>query len=118
MKHYLSFISWLINRVWRAIISGPARLFAWYKHCLKYDTFLATLGFVVGWAVLLFAGAVVSATNENGQFVVRSDDVWPFMIALFVPPAVFIAACVSIQYDRYCSELKRTMDTLKGRHDA
>lgn len=117
MKHYLAFIQWLIQRMFWAVVSGPRRLFAWYKERLYYETFLTILASIVGWAVLLFAGAVVSATNENGQVVVRPDDVWPFMIALFVPPAVFIAACVSIQYDRYCSELKRTMNTLKGSHN-
>lgn len=117
MKHYLAFIQWLIQRMFWTVVSGPRRLFAWYKWRLEDETFLTILASIVGWAVLLFAGAVVSATNENGQVVVRPDDVWPFMIALFVPPAVFIAACVSIQYDRYCSELKRTMNTLKGSHN-
>jgi len=118
MKHYLSFIQWLIQRMFRTVISGPVRLFKWYKGRLYYETFLTILASIVGWAMLLFAGAVASTTNVNGKLVVETDDVWPFIIALFAPPVVFIVACVSIQYDHYCSELERTMKTLKGKHDS
>lgn len=118
MKHYLSFIQWLLIRVTRGVMAGPRRFFAWYKGRLYYETFLTILASIVGWAMMLFAGAIASATNINGKLVVEADDVWPFMIALFVPPVVFIVACISIQYDHYCSELERTMKTLKGKHDS
>ena len=92
--------------------------FLWYKHGLIYDTGLFILYTLARYFATLVVGTIVCVTL-NAIFNIRTDlGVIITMGLLGIYYAVeLITVIISCQYDVYCEELDRTINTLKGTQD-
>ena len=109
-----NFSLWLLRRIGNSIISFPKSHFKCYKHRLYYETglFLAyTVGRYIATGIVL---ALISI-SINTVFTVHSDTVILYTIAILYCyyTIELIGVILSIQYDKYCSELQQTYDALK-----
>jgi len=109
-----NFALWLLRKIGNNIISFPRAHFIWYKHGLRYETglfVLYTLGrFAVTGILLTLIGIGINIVfSVHSDVVILASIV--FMYVYYV--IEFITVILSIQYDKYCNELNRTMDALK-----
>lgn len=109
-----NFTLWLLRKIGRSIISMPKRHFKWYKHGIYYEPVLFLFYTLARFVTATIALVAISLTI-NVLTSQRTDNLFVVIIAMSYLYFVveFISVIISIQYDKYCKELERTMNVLK-----